>query len=1190
MYLERLELHGFKSFADKTVVQFAPGVTAIVGPNGCGKSNIIDAVRWVLGEQRARLLRAERMDNVIFNGAADRRRLGMAEVSMTVENTRHVLPTEYTEVQITRRLYRSGESDYLLNGRPCRLKDIQDLFMDTGMGAGAYSVIELKMIEDILSENAQDRRRLFEEAAGITKYKLRRTQALRKLDATQADLTRIRDIVDEVGRNVRSLERQARKASKYREVSDEWRTVSLQVARFEYDRLSVERSALARERGALDDRIQELTAQQAGEDARLEARRKNLLDLERRLAASQQKLNEHVESIRKLEAEVRVQEERANAAEAALDRANLEKDDAAGRAAELEKGIQRLSKNEEAVRPKLKAAMTALAEAESARDRLREETESRRRVVESLRGEEEQLQARRSDLQNDQARLANRIEMFGEEKGRLESQAAEISKGIEGIAARKGSNRSELNAAELHVANCESALKAAESRLLSIQKLIEEAQRDLHDVERRKEGLKAEAALLESLLLSQEEAGQAVQYLASETGWSTGTPSTVADVLACDDEYAAAVESALGVYSNCLVVQSEREVDAALRLLRESDKGAVAFVVLSRLAKSAPVEPIASDEAVPVAGIVRTANKRLKGLAEILLRDSYIVEDLPTARRLAAEHGQDRPAVRFVSKSGEWSDGLGRIYGGGAADGAPAASRIGRKERLAVLHEEVKRLAGRCVQQEAGLENLRAEAASISVGDLRVKVRDGEQLRARLDQERARIESEETNLTGNLEAVRSRAETVADSQVADSGRLLTIGEELKTLSETVTAATTKRNEAQLAFQETESESRKAEAEYGNAHVAALEVKHAFDNLERDRRRMTADLEDLSRRADRREQEMHQLQDQIAAASARREECRKHIASGYQEKSVLDAAVSEAETAVNELKSEISDQDVVLREVRRLREAAMQDEGSRTTRLAEIKTRLEDLVERIRMDFECELDDVESSSETDFDVARARQATQELRDRLRAMGAVNELALETYEEEKERLDFLTAQQEDLEKAEKTLVDTIHEINATASARFIETFDRIQKNFAMLFEQLFGEGASAQLSIPEDGDPLEAPIDIIARPRGKRNVIISQLSGGEKALTATALLFGIYLVKPSPFCILDEVDAPLDDANVERFMNLLREFSSTTQFIVVTHNKLTMEAADRMYGITMEQQGVSKLVGVTFERAHPDSEAA
>jgi chromosome segregation protein len=1109
---------------------------------------------------------------------------------MTIENTRHVLPTEYSEVEITRRLYRSGESDYLLNGRSCRLKDIQDLFMDTGMGAGAYSVIELKMIEDILSENAQDRRRLFEEAAGITKYKLRRTQALRKLDATQADLTRIRDIVDEVGRNVRSLARQAKKAARYRELSEAWRSSSLQVARVEFDRLSGERSALDQERGALDDRVQELTTQQTGEDARLEARRKELLDLERQLADRQKDLNEHLEAIRQLESEVRVQEERANAARTALDRAEREKKDAERRTSQLGADIERLKNEKETLQPRLDAALAVLKEAKETRDRLREETDGRRLAVETLRMEEDALLGRRADRMNEQARLGNRIEMLAEERGRLERQSAEVAAGMKDILKRKEANKSEFDAADSKVGELESTLREAETKLLGLQRQIEDSQNELHSLERQREGMKAEAALLESLLLSQEEAGEAVKYLASDSGWSAGVASTVADVVACDDQYAVAVESALGSYANCLVVQSEKEVDAALGVLDKSEKGAVAFVVLERLGVVTAVDAINDDRAIPITNVIRTTAKKHKGLTDVLFHDAYIVDDLTTARALANTYGGDRPLSRFVARTGEWADGLGRIYGGGSAESTPATSRIGRKERLAVLHEEIKSVAARCVQHGSSLENLRAETALISVGDFRSKVRDAEQIRARFDQERARIESEEGNLARNLEGIQARGDTVAESQSSNAALLESISEELEKLGDGIAEVTGHRVEAQAAFQETENESRLAEASYGNAHVAALEVKHESETIERDSQRMTSDLDDLVSRAERREGEMADLQEQITAATVRQDECRKDIIKGYEDKKALDEAVNGAETEVNDLRSAISDQDVALREVRRLREAAMRDEGSRVTRLAEIKTRLEDLVERIRMDFECELDDVVASSDPDFDVDAARQEGLDLRDKLRNMGAVNELALETYEEEKERLDFLTTQREDLEAAEKTLVDTIEEINATASLRFMDTFEKIQSHFSELFEQLFGEGATAQLSIPEDSDPLEAPIEITARPSGKKNVILSQLSGGEKALTATALLFGIYLVKPSPFCILDEVDAPLDDANVERFMNLLKEFSETTQFILVTHNKLTMEAADRMYGITMEQQGVSKMVGVTFEQGQPDSEAA
>ena len=596
MYLERLELHGFKSFADRTSVQFAPGVTAIVGPNGCGKSNIIDAVRWVIGEQRARILRAERMDNVIFNGAAGRRRLGMAEVSMTVENTRHILPTEFSEVKITRRLYRSGDSEYLLNDRPCRLRDIQDLFMDTGMGAGAYSVIELKMIEDILSENAQDRRRLFEEAAGITKYKMRRAQALRKLDATQADLTRIKDIVDEVARNVRSLERQAKKAARHRELSAEYQDLSVMVSFIEFDSLTREKNALDKERGALDDRIQELTAQQASEDARLESRRKELLDLERKLSASQQTLNQHVDTLRRLEGETRVQEERIVAARAALERAEKDELESEKRREILKANLAEFEERKNEIRPRLEAARDKRRECAAERDRLLEIASELRLAVDKARAHEEAVHERQAEYRQSQSRLANRIELHEEELVRLDDQRKTLTEGGKTIETRRDENRDALKKAAEDVTARERELRKAEADILQLQKDIEEAQTELHGLETKKEGLKAEAALLESLLISQEEAGEAVQFLATENEWSAATPATVADVLACDEKYAAAVESALGSYANCLVARSEKEVDRAIQALRQSGKGTAAFIILDRV--KAPVDATCARRAL----------------------------------------------------------------------------------------------------------------------------------------------------------------------------------------------------------------------------------------------------------------------------------------------------------------------------------------------------------------------------------------------------------------------------------------------------------------------------------------------------------------------------------------------------------------------------------------------------------------
>ena len=453
MYLRKLDLHGFKSFADRTEVLFDPGVTAIVGPNGCGKSNIIDAVRWVLGEQRARMLRSERMENVIFNGTGKRRPLGLAEVSLTVENTRNVLPTQYTEVEITRRLYRSGESEYLLNKTPCRLRDIVDLFMDTGMGANAYSVIELKMTEQILSDNVQDRRRLFEEAAGITKYKLRRTQALRKLKGTQADLNRLRDLVEEIDKQVRSLARQARKAAQHKQMTERQRRLDLQLAQAEYTRLTAREAELKTESRTLQDRIEGLTSKQTGEEADIEALRLTLIERERALAVHQHALNDHIDLIRNREADLRLEHERAESAARNLDRAERERIAAENQRALLEQHLDLLGVDLKKAGPRLEQAREAREQARTQRDTAQTALDEGRATVRQLRDEEEAARRALAGAQNTQVRLQNRQEW-------LEQQQTEAGARDQALADTLTDIETRLQAAEIEVETARSRADA----------------------------------------------------------------------------------------------------------------------------------------------------------------------------------------------------------------------------------------------------------------------------------------------------------------------------------------------------------------------------------------------------------------------------------------------------------------------------------------------------------------------------------------------------------------------------------------------------------------------------------------------------------------------------------------------------------------------------------------------------------
>ncbi|MEL6714466.1 MAG: AAA family ATPase, partial [Planctomycetota bacterium] len=577
MYLKNLSLHGFKSFAQKTTVDFSEGVTAIVGPNGCGKSNVVDSIRWVLGEQRARLLRSESMSGVIFNGASGKRALGMAEVELVIENTRGVLPIEYGEVSVARRLYRSGDSEYLLNGTTCRLRDILDLFMDTGMGAGAYSVIELKMIEDILSDNAADRRRLFEEAAGVTKYKVRRKQALGKLDATQADLTRLDDIIEEVEKQVRRLGRQAQKAARHRRFSDRLRALELAMIAFDYARLGTERTEAARTAREARDQAGALGAQVASGEAALEEERTALVAKEQAMGDARRALDAHIETVRGLEAELRVGAERRDADVRALDR--LAAEDAADRqrldALDARMGDldARIAETEQALTEASgvrDAAQAARADADTAAQRARAARDEARRQHAEASGA---VQTARRSLD----RLADRRAMREAERQRLAAEQASLASGDDTPAPQ-----ADLDALDSAVTAAQMALGSAREAREDRQRLLEEAEARVQTARAAREATRAEVALLNAL--AQEGVhDQAVAFLREHPDWDA---PTVADVIGCADADRLAVEAALRPWADALVVQTEADADAAIGRLRASDRGRATFLVLDRLGRA----------------------------------------------------------------------------------------------------------------------------------------------------------------------------------------------------------------------------------------------------------------------------------------------------------------------------------------------------------------------------------------------------------------------------------------------------------------------------------------------------------------------------------------------------------------------------------------------------------------------------
>ena len=1178
MYLSKLELQGFKSFADETVLTFDPGVTTIVGPNGCGKSNIVDAIRWVIGEQRPTVLRSNTMENLIFNGTADRKPLGMAEVALTIENTDGVLPTEYAEVTIGRRLFRDGTSEYLMNGTQCRLKDITDLFMDTGMAADAYSVIELKMVDELVSGSTEDRRRMFEEAAGITRYKMRRRQALRKLDSTQSDLERIRDLTDEVGTQVDRLERQAEKAQQYREAQETLERLELLLSQVEYNQLVEKKEGLEDARDEHTGRADELADAVAEAESELEELRATLDEQEETLQERRAALQAHKTRLQELEAEQRLQQER-------LERARQDRADAREAQAEdrdqreaLTEEVDRLESTLEQARPALNEAEAALEEAREERDTASAAAEDLRERVRRLRSKAEAAEDEQADRRRRLDRLTNRRELLVEERDRARTQLDELDEKAEGLDDRIAEADATLDEAETALEAAREKRAAAQTERDEKEETLHEAEDRLQELERKRDAAAAEVDLLEGLVSSYDELSDAVQFLATEG--PLDELQTVADLLACDDADRVALDAALGDLASCIVVATPQEARAAVARLREADEGQASFIVLDRLPDPPPAgSPPPGATALRTA--VRVPESTYAPLADTLLHDCYLTDTLDEAE--AAADATEGP-VRVFARTGEWVDARGVLRGGSRTESvSPAASRLGRREQLDRARRQLNELRDACAEQEDAVQEARDAVAAVDLSAREDAVDEAAAARDEAEKELERLRYERESLDDRRRELRTRLDEVTDELDDMQGTVDTLRDKAEDGEATVATLREKRAEAEDELDTAEERERRAADAYGDANVAAVEARNRVDNLEGELERTRERIQELDQRIDRRSEELDELQGAIAEAQDEKDQLEDTLAALRDERATHDTSVEKAEAALQETKEEVASVEERLRTLRQEREGALDKKNEAAVQLAETETRLQDLRETVKEDFERNLEAEPVDVPDDFDAEEARSEVRSLRGTLNALGDVNPLALEEYQEEKERLDFLREQKADLEEAEDTLLDTITEINETASERFLDTFNEIRDSFGAIFTELFGEGASAELQLEEPDDPIDSDIEIIAKPQGKRPVTLDQLSSGEKALTATALLFAIYLVKPSPFCVLDEVDAPLDDANVERFMNLVRRFEDDTQFILVTHNQRTMALSDRMYGVTMEEQGVSTLVGVEFDEA-------
>jgi chromosome segregation protein len=1167
--LTKLEIHGFKSFADHTEMVFEPGVTAIVGPNGCGKSNVSDAVRWVLGEQRARALRGAKMEEVIFQGSSARRAVNVAEVSLHFENDDGSLDIPFREVVITRRLSRSGESDYFLNGASCRLRDIHDMVRGTGLGADSGVVIESRMVDALLSDRPDDRRELFEEAAGVGLYRDRRRSAERRLEETTTDLARIDDLIAEVQSQVRSLSRQRKRAERYTELTA--RRFTLEVAH-----ASREMAAWRGELARLEERVTRLRTQVPTEEERLRnAESARDAALAGRTAAEARRtelarlVSDQRESTQQLRGEVAVAEERLRNATSRRERAEEERregDVLAGRVSgELERASSELaqldaalraaddalsahSRHEEEVRASLSVARSNVEQGEKALRELREQLHRSELDHQSSDRERTELATRRETLQTEQVHLFDAAEASRRDLAVAEDAAA--------IAAER--------VAETSVAadDARDVLQQARERESSARVELQRAD-ELHTA------LASRLNALEALEKERVGLAPAAARLLRERGiFGEGAVlGPLSDFISADANSAGLVERFLGATVNAVLVRDRSVAEAVRAWHASAEPGPLLLLPVDSVASEGSEIPHGESELAslvesssPASGWVRS----LLGRVTSMENGTAFVDARGAIWLPAAESGPGP-----LRRRAEISELKNAVVNSAAARHSAASdvelerAALSSAERAAIIAQEAASLAARTSADAAD------HSATVARQHQRAS-REAAEARALIE----RIIEREGGLVARLQSIGSTAREV-EARIAGHGAAVTAAREM------LTTAEQKQDEARE--QRAASQIRRAQAE-AQLEIASDRYRHLNDEFVSATGRLDSlqtELTTLSSADAQLTQQLSQWQSDLDARQATLEDAEQRLI--------------DAELAVREVDERLASEEHLLTEMRREVALLSEEMHSAELRYTELSGRRAAIRERLEAEWKKPVDELLAGAETlelDDEVLRAEAAL--VREQLDALGPVNPLAIEEHEEETQRLAFLTTQRDDLHSAKNSLQQAIREIDTTARELFLQTFVKVRENFRNIFMTLFG-GGECDLRLENPESPLDGDIEIHASPRGKRTQRIHLLSSGEKALVALSLLFGIFLTKPSPFCLLDEVDAPLDDQNIGHFVRMLNRFKANTQFIVITHNpRTTTEAADAVYGVTMQEPGVSSLVSVrmrgrtvdeTISPAHP-----
>jgi chromosome segregation protein len=1168
--LKSLEIKGFKSFADKTVINFDDNITGIVGPNGCGKSNIVDSIRWVIGEQKISHLRSENLDSLVFNGSKTRSASGLAEVSLTFENTRNLLPTDFSTVTITRKFYKSGESEYRLNDVQCRLKDIQNLFMDTGVSTDSYAIIALDMVDDLIKDKDNSRRKMLEQAAGISIYKTRKKEAKSKLDATEQDLARIEDLLFEINNQLKALESQAKKAEKYHEIKKEYREVSIELAKASLEGFNLSYKELNEQQEKETNRKIELEAAVGTREAELEKEKVIFIEKERELQQLQHAFNE-------LQQEVRSKENEKNLAAQRIEHLKEKQTSLRGflgRAEGQLKGTQESIdftavqiKEEELSLEKLQAELEQLQNNLSAK---RTTLDSKRQAQDALRQEFQQTQRKQFDAEKKVAVADTSVQNIQRTIHQLESESQHRLQQMQQVDADRETKEKNLAIRKVDLEQLQQHQEKTKEQILQTQSVLDGLRNELAEENRKLDAKKNEHDLLKSMIDSMEGYPDSVKFLHNNPKWKSGVP-ILSDVLYVKEEFRTALENVLEPYLSYYVVDNLAEGLAAVHLLDENKKGKANFFLLDQINAGAKAASTHTLEGAIAALSVVEVEEKYKNLAQHLLGNVFIADNEDA---LTNSNG-----FVVIEKQGRYVKGKFSLTGGSV--GLFEGKKIGRAKNLEKLQVEITAQAKVVEELRANIQLKHNEVIAFNEDLRENKLRETEREIQQLTNEVFALQNKIENLQASQNSSQQRL-TELHSQVEQTQQSVAdVRKELETLNVELEQRSQGLQQAEEEYRNTEADYNEATRQYNEFNLQVTRQQSKLTGLKQEFEFKSNQLHDLKVQIDQSNVQITETAEAVTQSEKQLLEIQESLVALMQKKEDEEKKLNEADQSYYNFRNALNEKESAIRHQVKEKEQVEYLLAAIKDKLNELKLQLAGMKERMSVEFRIDLEEILGESRTsETAVEELQAAADRMKKRLENLGEVNPTAIEAFTEMKKRYDFIVEQKTDLVTAKDSLLKTIEEVEATANQKFLDTFNQVRTNFQKVFKTLFTEDDQCDLVLENPENIAESGIDVVAKPKGKRPSSLTQLSGGERTLTATALLFAIYLIKPAPFCILDEVDAPLDDANVGKFTNMIRQFSENSQFIIVTHNKMTMSTVDVIYGVTMQEPGVSKLVTVDF----------